>query len=251
MTHAARLVAIACTSAAALLAAPGDSRAGCFDWLFGCCHHRTTYRPLFPTFAARPTCCTPCCTPCVQQCVQYVPTTCYRTQCTTVPVTTCRPFTTCDPCTGCPVTVMRRVTTYVQQCQRVPYTTYRMVAAPVATQYAQPACDPCGAAATYGVESTTVLPETAQPSYRIEGGPTPEPEDEGPSTYEGSSTRFRVQEPIPDDEPRQARPPRTARGQSPAAERAVYRGDAQVVPAQHAAPAETLDDGGWRAARPR
>ncbi len=164
---------------------------------------RTTYRPwlswrrwgLGPSFiAARPvalaapgctTCYRPVCNTCVSHTVRYVPQTCYRTVVQRVPVTTYRPHTSCDPCTGCATTCMRPVTTYVQQCRRVPYTTYRAVVHQAAsccpTGCATRSCGSgdCGVTsagpyygANPGSSSTTSTPAV---------GPTPAPADSTPT----------------------------------------------------------------------
>jgi hypothetical protein len=148
------------TGVSVLLGAPAESQAF-FNW-FGH-HNRTTYRPVVvaqPVIAA-PTACNSCqtvqrpCQPACTQTVQYVPQTCYRTVRVNTPVTTYRPVTSCDPCTGCPRTTMMPVTTMVQQCRRVPYTTYR----PVAQQVCRPVsacsgacptpCNSCNTVASY------------------------------------------------------------------------------------------------------
>ncbi len=98
-----------------------------------------------------------CCAP--QQVCQMVPQTAYRMQSVSVPVTSFMPVAAVDGCTGCPTTTLRPVTSFVQQTQMVPYTTYRqvcqsvcpttacspIVAAPAATVAAAPGCSTCSA----------------------------------------------------------------------------------------------------------
>ncbi len=149
--------------AVAALGTPATSHAGCLDWLFGCrsCNYCdpccggggvTTYRPIFPRLGFRRayfagyaghsaghSCCSPCttCSPCPTPCcTQYVPQTSYRACYVNVPVTTCQAVCATDPCTGCPVTVMRPVTTCVQQVRYTPVVTYRPVCP-------TPCCSPC------------------------------------------------------------------------------------------------------------
>jgi len=270
MTRVARLCAVALMSGAISLSSAAESQACCLWNWFGCGGSRTTYRPLFPRLTNYGACntCQPACNPCPQTC-QYTPVTCYRTQSVCVPVTTCRPVTTCDPCTGCPRTVMRPTTTYVRQTYRVPYTTYRMSAAPAsnccgsASTYYSPAssytpssaCCDGGANATYP-SGTVVQPAPGYPSEStIRPGPvTDQPSLEGgaETTYEETSTRSRVrlQPPIPDlndggDEDRTTSMP-ILRG----ADRVASESSATVLQAQHVRPVrKKLGDGGWRSAR--
>jgi hypothetical protein len=121
-----RIIAVACSGL--VLALPAESQA---CWFTSC------FRPA-------PAACPAPVAP-VQQ-VNYVPQTCYRTVCNSVPVTSYRPITTTDPCTGCPVTSLSPVTTYVQRPVVVPYTTYRPVVTTVMMPIA-PACPTCSACA--------------------------------------------------------------------------------------------------------
>lgn len=118
-----RKLLVAGVVAGGFLATPAESYA-IFHWFSRCCAPRATYLPVAPAAPCAPAC-APVCAPAPQVC-NYVPVTAFRTQVCNVPVTACRPITTCDPCTGCPVTTFRPVTTYVQQVQRIPYTTYRL-----------------------------------------------------------------------------------------------------------------------------
>lgn len=275
MTRVARLCTVALMSGAISLSMAAESQACCLWNWFGCGGSRTTYRPLFPRLANYGACntCQPACNSCPQTC-QYAPVTCYRTQSVCVPVTTCRPVTTCDPCTGCPRTVMRPTTTYVRQTYRVPYTTYRMTAAPAAS------C--CGSASTYYAPASSYAPSSGccgdgdasgtyssgtviqpAPGYPSESTIRPGPVTDQPSlddgsgagaetTYEETSTRSRVrlQPPIPDlndggDEDRTTSMP-ILRG----TERVAAETSATVLPAQHVRKIrKNLDDGGWRSAR--
>ena len=70
---------------------------------------------------------------CVAQTACYAPQTTYRPVVVNVPVAGYQTEIVSDPCTGCPVTVMRPVTTYVQQVQYAPVTTYRPVGTPPET----------------------------------------------------------------------------------------------------------------------
>lgn len=157
--------------------APGQADA-CWWW-----GRRSTYyvapvvaapTPVVANFA--PSCCAP------QQVCQMVPQTAYRTQTVSVPVTSFMPVAGVDGCTGCPTTTLRPVTSFVQQTQMVPYTTFRqvcqsvcpttacspVVAAPVATVAAAPGCSTCSAsipamatAATVVAPAQVVGPSTA------------------------------------------------------------------------------------------
>jgi hypothetical protein len=124
-----------------------------------------------------------CCAP--QQVCQMVPQTAYRMQAMSVPVTSYMPVAAVDGCTGCPTTTLRPVTSFVQQTQMVPYTTYRQVcssvcptttfsvpvavAAPVATVAVAPGCSTCSAtipalstAAITGPATADVVPSLPQ-----------------------------------------------------------------------------------------
>jgi hypothetical protein len=171
-----RIIAVACSGL--VLALPAESQA---CWFTSCFH---------PAPAACPAPVAP-----VQQ-VNYVPQTCYRTVCNSVPVTSYRPITTADPCTGCPVTSLSPVTTYVQRPVVVPYTTYRPVVTTVMMPVAPacPTCSACAAPATSyyapaavaapapscgcgapGLASATVAPSlasTAAPTTSYYGGAT-------------------------------------------------------------------------------
>src|SRR5262245_19238941 len=161
--------------AVAGICSPATSQAGCLDWLFGCrsCNYCdpcaggvTTYRPIFPRLGfgrayyagyasaygdgchscsspcSSCSSCSPCATPC---CTQFVAQTSYHACCVNVPVTTCQPVCATDPCTGCPVTVMRPVTTCVQQVRYTPVVTYRPVCpTPCCSPCASPCGSPCG-----------------------------------------------------------------------------------------------------------
>ncbi|MBN2473413.1 MAG: hypothetical protein JXB62_02300 [Pirellulales bacterium] len=151
MTRLKTRCMIMCGVAAMLLAVPAESRAlDCLGCLFGWCGGRcaTPYAASYaPAYSPAP----------VAQTCSYVPQTCYRSVCQTVPVTTCRAITSCDPCSGSRVVTYRPITTWTQQTRLIPYTTYRLV-------YSNPyaACTPCGpcgttaggcSAATYSVPS--------------------------------------------------------------------------------------------------
>jgi len=154
----ARGLIMACAVALLLSSVPNTvSACECLDrlmpwnWCRGS-QAATTYAPPYapaataaPAFMPAP--CNSCtsCNPCVSQTCAYVPQTCYRTVCRTVPVTTCQAVRSCDPCTGCPVTCYRPVTAYQRCTQLIPYTTYRMVwSNPCATSYS-PCATGCGA----------------------------------------------------------------------------------------------------------
>lgn len=209
--------------AAAVLGTPATSHAGCLDWLFGCrsCNYRdpccdpcgggvTTYRPIFPRLGFRRafyagysacspcntcaspcnTCCSPCATPC---CTQYVAQTSYRACYVNVPVTTCQAVCATDPCTGCPVTVMRPVTTCVQQVRYTPVVTYR----PVCPTPCCSPCNPCQGTVGYGAtyapngsccNGATVAPATVVPSTVPATTPVLPNGTAVPQTFQGSSS---------------------------------------------------------------
>lgn len=218
MLHRVRFCVVACGVATGFLAMPAESHA-IFHW-FRCCG--LFNRPaVAPTVGFAPAC-DPC-NPCAQQVVNYVPQTCYRTQCVTVPVTTFQPITTCDPCTGCPVTCMRPVVAYRRQVRLVPYTSYRLVASSacptvVTVGTVGAACAGCAVAAP-----AAAVPSPSVPYYNgaapvvpsipstgpLEGAPSLPPESApGTSTFE-SNNSYRNNsappaeeklKPIPDDE---------------------------------------------------
>ena len=150
--------------ALALVAIPATpSQAFCH--LFGRCAKPTTtfYAPVAPVIAA-PVCAQP-------QVVNYMPQTAYRTVVVNRPVVTMMPQTACDPC-GRATTVMRPVTSFVQQQQLVPYTTFRPVVMPVAP-VAAPAC--CGATPTPTLSSYAPAPMVAPAAAPACCGSTPTP----------------------------------------------------------------------------
>ena len=139
-----RGVVVLCGFVVLLLAAPAQSEA--CSWLCrlfgGCpaCAGGAACVPMTaPTYAPAAAC--PTCAP---QVVQYLPQVSYHTVVQRVPVTVCRPTTCSDPCTGCPVTAYHPVTTWMQQVQLVPYTTYRIVYANAMTPMVSYAAAPCG-----------------------------------------------------------------------------------------------------------
>jgi hypothetical protein len=273
--------------AGAVLSTPSESSAFfCCNWLFGghgC--HRTTYRPLFSGLG----CCAapaPVCNPCQTQTCNYVPQTCYRPECVNVPVTTYRQVCTTDPCTGCPVTALKPCTTMVRQVRYVPYTTYRQVcttnyapaALPVTSHFATtiqanaaPAANCCTPAATpFAAPGTTYsTPTVIQGAPAVQGTPvipaTPAPALQAlpatPQAYESKSTTQPYQELkiVPQqnggagdhhDSHPLLRDPHSRTTSLPRATHASA--ETLVVPALYtrpAAEAESIDDGGWRAAR--
>jgi len=149
--------------------APGQADA-CWWW-----GRRSTYMvpvvaaptPVVANFAPS------CCAPAPQQVCQMVPQTAYRMQSVSVPVTSFMPVAAVDGCTGCPTTTMRPVTSFVQQTQMVPYTTYRQVcqsvcptttvlspvtvAAPVVSVAPAAGCSTCSASIPAMATSATVI----------------------------------------------------------------------------------------------
>jgi hypothetical protein len=206
-----RFCLAACGVATGLLATPTESY-GLFHLFRNCCGlfgHRGATTTFAPAAA---------CNPCQQQVVNYVPQTCYRTQCVTVPVTSYCPVTTCDPCTGCPVTTLRPVVNYVRQTRVVPFTTYRPVVscAPVApVSFAAPAsCGSCApafapglaapahaapayAAPAYGVPAAGIPYAPAQPGSGI---PTLPPGSSPGTTFENGTQAEGRMRPVPDPE---------------------------------------------------
>ncbi len=119
----------------------------------------------------------------------YAPQTTYRPYVVNVPVAGYQTEIASDPCTGCPVTVMRPVTTYVQQVQYSSVVTYRPVTccSPSACCAAPCHCGGgCGCAAS-GVPSTTAEPGPMTPSTvpapALPNGPVPSTFRETPSGY--------------------------------------------------------------------
>ncbi len=287
--------------AVAATCSPATSQAGCFDWLFGCrsCNYcdpcggaQTTYRPLFPRLGfgrayyagyagyagyggdGCNTCSSPCSSPCssCSPCAtQYVPQTSYRACYVSVPVTTCQAVCATDPCTGCPVTVMRPVTTCVQQVRYTPVVTYRPVCP---TPCGSPCGDACGGSygssyggygAAYGsayapagsccsggaaMAPSMVAPSMVAPSMAVPPGVVPStvPTDV-PSTFrEGSSSGFNRQVPLAPPAPRPALttglPQRTWTFRPVSSEReqaSPTRGELKSV--------ESKASDGWRAAK--
>ena len=86
----------------------------------------------------------PCQTCCQPQTCCFAPQTSFRPMVESVPVTTYMPVTSTNPCTGCPVTVMKPVTSFVQQSAHGSVTTF----SPVVTA-AAPSCSTCGTARRY------------------------------------------------------------------------------------------------------
>ena len=85
----------------------------------------TVYRPVIayrPIIASSCNTCSPCATT-----VRYAPQTSYRPQIVSVPTVAYQQVQTFDSCTGCRQTVLRPITTYVQQVRQVAYTTYRPI----------------------------------------------------------------------------------------------------------------------------
>jgi hypothetical protein len=128
-----------------------------------------------------------------------VPQTAYRMQAVSVPVTSFMPVAAVDGCTGCPTTTMRPVTSFVQQTQMVPYTTYRQVcqsvcptttvlspvtvAAPVATVAPVAGCSTCSASIPAMPTSATVAPLTAIGPTTADAAPTL-PQGSVPQTFQ-------------------------------------------------------------------
>lgn len=299
MNRMIRYLAIGCVAAAIPLATAPESQAffgwwrrnACCDPCNPCATARTTYRPLFGgwfTGWRGNNCCSPCatcapaCSPCATGCstgcqtCQMVPQTCFRTECVSVPVTTCRACTTCDPCTGCARTVMRPVTTFVQQVRRVPVTTYRMVAAPSCcgtTALSAPSfapamgsgCSTCNSAPTIeapissfqGPGTTTIAPAPAFTPGPAIGPTTIEPTLPAtgivPRTFEGTSHRGHVQPPIPSVESDDSSddsvfdPDQSDRTTMLPSHRTWSKSErTAAIPAVHAQ-TKTSDNSGWRA----
>ncbi len=277
ISRMARGLTLCCGVVAALLATGSESHALCglFDGLFGCCG-RTTYRPLFGGSPCGTTACSPCatsaCSPCTRTVCNYMPQTCYRAECVSVPVTSYRCVQTCDPCTGCPTTAMQPVTSFMRQVRYVPYTSYRQVcqtvaaapmamhapaiAAPVMAAPASGCCTPSTYAApttsysipatpgamitTPAVPTTPMMPATQQPVISTPAPPMAVPDAHlhgSPSSNPSGSWTY---DPAA----------RTTRLPSVIKPRPVDEDNSRlVVPAVYASPAKSLDDSGWCAAR--
>lgn len=148
-----RSAVVCCGVIGAVLSTPAESQA-IFHWFGKCCQPQTTYAPIQPAVN---------CNPCASQVAQYVPTTCYRQECVSVPVTVMQPVTSCsmaqcnpcNPCSWCPTqtTTLRPVTVMQQQVRMVPYTTYRIV-------YTQPSPCATGCATAMPATSTYYQPST-------------------------------------------------------------------------------------------
>jgi hypothetical protein len=261
-----RVAAIVMSTAALVLGPAAPSQAcGLFNWLFHGCG-TTTFRPVTTYYAPSVCCPTTVCSPSVScyptQVCSYVPQTSYRAEVVNVPVTAYRPTVAFDPCTGCATTVYRPVTAFQQQVRYTPVTTYRLSCSPTTTYYAPvvttaDCCAPATISAPTlssdsGNSSSTAAPSTPQPTFReqstqrpaTENKPlAPIPDKSSGGYHENGATAPSLV------------PPDSRSTQAPAGgwsiRRAVARGAElvpQVRPAAQASP-ETLDDGGWRAAR--
>lgn len=290
-----RNLLVACSVGGAFLATPSESKA-IFHWFGGgCCGGGQTtamYAPTTAYYAPRtayyapttayyapttayyaPTTAyyAPACNSCTTQVANYVPQTSYRPQYINTPVTTLRPVVGTDACTGCPVTVMRPVTSIVQQVQMVPVTSYRVVYSPVAsscctTSYVAPAptcCAPAAPAPTCCAPTTTVPMAPAPQSPATGSGeesmeqpaldlkvPLPQPGDEKTGTTANpTSTAPRLIDP---SDRITARPmPRVGVSAVSLPQQARLRTPVQrvatPVAATPATTAPTMFDDGWRA----
>jgi hypothetical protein len=137
----------------------------------------------------------PACSTCVQQ-VNYVPQTSYKVQIVNKPVTTMQPTTIVDSCTGCAQTVLRPVTTYVQEQQYVPTTVYR----PVVSGCCETGCaTPCTSCATgYATESTGCA-SCVGAAATIQTVPATEQQSTGVPTEAEQKPELRMK-PLPDKE---------------------------------------------------
>lgn len=235
------------------------------------------------------TACSPCatgacgtsaCSPCSSTVCNYMPQTCFRAQCVNVPVTTFRCVSACDPCTGCPTTVMRPTTTFVRQVRYVPFTTFRPVCntvmSPVATVPAvvtptvvAPApmapSSSCCSAASATISGPTIATPAPATTYAVPGpGPAPVIQSTPaiPVTPAPSLNSTPIQplprtdlKPVPDNSINGSSSgsswtydPDSRTTRSLPRPRDEEKSDL-VVPAVYSAPAKSLDDGGWRAAR--
>ena len=206
-----RVLLMACLAAAVLGAVPAQSHAcSCLDWIWPWNWGRgatasTTYAPPYsPTVSYAAPVATSSCVSCTPQVCSYVPQTCYRTVCDTVPTTVCQPVTACDPCTGCPVTTYRPVTTLTRRVRLVPYTTYRMVWSNV-TSIGSVSCDPCGGV---GYSAPAAASSTC-PSCVPSPSSTPAPYYNG-ATGGSVTTTPSLSTPAPSEKPAQnTTPPKT------------------------------------------
>ena len=283
-----RNLLVACSVGGAFLATPSESKA-IFHWFGGgCCGGGQTtamYAPTTAYYAPRtafyapttayyaPTTAyyaAPACNSCTTQVANYVPQTSFRPQYINTPVTTLRPVVGTNACTGCPVTVMRPVTTIVQQVQMVPVTSYRVVYSPVAsscctTSFVAPAptcCAPAAPAPTCCAPTTTIpmAPAAVAPQGPAAGAgeePTQQPDlnlkpvlpvpgDENTGTpVNPTSTAPRLIDP---SDRITARPmPRVGVSAVSLPQQARLRTPAQRVSTPAPAAAPTMFDDGWRA----
>jgi len=161
-----RQVMMVCCAAAAVLAAPGQSRADCplTDWLFG--HGQTTYAPPYcppgASAPASPACgCAPAqCVPVQPSCQPCMPTATYRISYRPVPTVAYMPVVATDPCSGCAVTTYRPVRSWTYQASLQPYATYQVGYAPaivgVGSCGSCGGCAPCSGYSTGGCSSCGV-----------------------------------------------------------------------------------------------
>lgn len=130
----------------------------------------TVYRPVI---AAVPTCntCSPCAQPACATTVRYAPQTVYRPRIVSVPTVSYQATKSCDACTGCCQTVMRPVTTYVQQVQQVAYTTYRPIYSTTCSTCATPV-SPCATCGVTGCTTCAASPTSSCANGQCSAGAT-------------------------------------------------------------------------------
>jgi len=174
-----RNVITASAFAASVFVGPAESKA-IFHWCRGC--GAAPAAPPAPLYAPAPPAVSyyaPCAPPTV---VNYVPQTYYRPVVVNTPVTTYRPVTSCGLCG--PSTVMRPVTTMVQQTQYVPYTSYRLMYGPAyAPAYTANYLAPAPVAAPAAACCAPAAPAAMAPAPL---GATPMPTLNGPVPATGN-----------------------------------------------------------------
>ncbi len=98
----------------------------------------------------------------------YAPQTSYQATVVSVPVASYQAVIATDPCTGCPVTVMRPVTTLVQQVRYSPVITYRPVCCPTTCCSPVSCCAPVACCAPAAPAAPASVPSTVP-----DGAPMP------------------------------------------------------------------------------
>jgi len=249
----------------------------------------TSYSACSPcSYTACSPCSYTACSPVGQTCY-YAPQTAYRWSYSRVERTSYRPVTALDPCTGCPTTTYQAVTrrSLLPWLHRKPVTTYQMVCSPtcattvcspVCSTVCGPTCSSCcgvpsisgsvigssvGSSCPSGCVPATTIPGSGSSAPRLDPGYVPPSgtfkTEQGTGTSgasaegtRGATSRYQpssdLQRTPSTTEPPALIHPDNRTAAKPIHHYATYR-QVTEVPAAGAAPASTLDVGGWRASR--